>query len=68
MNKHRVVWHDLNTKDLAASKGFYGEVFNWKFGGSDSGPYVHITAGDKMIGGMRQMSAEEQQPSSWLGY
>ncbi|MEO7091919.1 MAG: VOC family protein, partial [Polyangiales bacterium] len=32
------------------------------------GPYVHITAGDKMIGGMRQMSAEEQQPSSWLGY
>jgi hypothetical protein len=68
MNKHRFVWHDLNTKDLEASKRFYGEVFNWRFGSSDNGPYVHITAGDEMIGGMRQMDAHEPQPTSWLGY
>jgi predicted enzyme related to lactoylglutathione lyase len=65
MNKHRFVWHDLNTKDLAGSKRFYGEIFNWKFEGDD---YLHIKAGDQMIGGIRQMTAQEQQPTSWLGY
>jgi len=68
MNKHRFVWHDLNTKDLEASKRFYGEIFNWRFDPSDKGPYIHITAGDEMIGGMRQMDAHEPQPTSWLGY
>jgi predicted enzyme related to lactoylglutathione lyase len=68
MNTHRFVWHDLNTKDLAGSKRFYGEIFNWKLDASANGPYVHITAGDKMIGGMRQMSPQESQPPNWLGY
>ena len=68
MNKHRFVWHDLNTKDLAASQRFYGEIFNWKFEASANSPYVHISAGKDMIGGMRQMDAKEQQPTSWLGY
>ncbi|HEX5057772.1 MAG TPA: VOC family protein, partial [Kofleriaceae bacterium] len=68
MNKHRFVWHDLSTKDLAASKRFYGEIFNWKFDASANGPYTHITAGDEMIGGIRQMDANEHQPPSWLGY
>ena len=68
MNKHRFVWHDLNTKDLAGSQRFYGEVFNWRFDGSANGPYMHITAGTEMIGGMRQIGANEPQPPSWLGY
>src|SRR5215470_9738123 len=68
MNNHRFVWHDLNTKDLDGAKRFYGEVFHWKFDGSANGPYVHITAGDQMIGGMRQMDANEPTPPSWLGY
>jgi uncharacterized protein len=67
MNQHRFVWHDLNTKDLDGAKRFYSEVFNWKFEKSD-GEYAHIQAGDQMIGGMRKMSANEQQPPSWLGY
>src|SRR3954469_7139217 len=65
MNKHRFVWHDLNTKDLEASKKFYGEIFNWKFDGEG---YQHIKAGDTMIGAMRQMDAKDHQPTSWLGY
>src|SRR4051812_43184475 len=65
MNKHRFVWHDLNTKDLEGSKKFYGEIFNWKFEGSD---YLHISAGAQMIGGMRPMGANEHMPTSWLGY
>jgi predicted enzyme related to lactoylglutathione lyase len=68
MNKHRFVWHDLNTKNLEGSKSFYGEIFNWKFDSSGGGPYTHIKAGDEMIGGIRQMDANEPQPPSWLGY
>jgi uncharacterized protein len=68
MNKHRFVWHDLNTKDLEGSKRFYGEIFNWKLDASANGPYSHITAGDQMIGGMRQLGANEPQPTSWLAY
>ncbi|HUQ03758.1 MAG TPA: VOC family protein [Kofleriaceae bacterium] len=68
MNKHRFVWHDLSTKDLAGSKKFYGEVFNWAFDASEDGSYTHIKAGDAMIGGIRPMDAHEPQPPSWLGY
>ena len=60
MNKHRFVWHDLNTKDVEGSKRFYGEIFNWKLGSSNNGPYLHISAGDEMIGGVRQ---EKGMPS-----
>src|SRR5580692_7521870 len=67
MNNHRLVWHDFNTKDIEGAKRFYGEVFNWKFDKSDE-EYAHISVGDQMIGGMRAMSANEQQPPSWLGY
>jgi len=68
MNKHRFVWHDLNTRDVEGAKKFYGEMFNWTFSGSESGPYIHISAGAQMIGGMREMSAQEPGPPSWLGY
>ena len=68
MNKHRFVWHDLNTRDVEGAKAFYGEVFNWSFGGSENGPYIHISAGDQMIGGMRQMTEHEPGPPHWLGY
>jgi predicted enzyme related to lactoylglutathione lyase len=68
MNKQRVVWHDLNTKDVEGAKRFYGEIFNWRFDASANDPYVHIKAGDEMIGGMRQMDAHEPTPTSWLAY
>ncbi|MCW5805369.1 MAG: VOC family protein [Deltaproteobacteria bacterium] len=68
MNKHRFVWHDLNTRDPEAAKKFYGDVFSWTFSASDGGPYVHIAAGEHMIGGIRKMDANEPGPTSWLGY
>jgi predicted enzyme related to lactoylglutathione lyase len=68
MNKHRFVWHDLNTTDVESAKRFYGEIFNWKFSSSDNGPYVHISAGEQMIGGIRQMGKDEHMPPNWLGY
>lgn len=68
MNKHRFVWHDLNTSDSDGATRFYGEVFNWKFERSENSPYLHIKAGEQMIGGIRQKGANEPGPTSWLGY
>jgi len=65
MNKHRFVWHDLGTKDIEGSKRFYGEIFNWKFEGEG---YLHIKAGDEMIGGVRQLGNDEHAPPAWIGY
>ena len=67
MNQHRFVWHDLSTNDVEGAKRFYGEVFNWKFEGSER-DYVHVSAGDRMIGGIRALGADEKQPPAWLGY
>src|SRR5262245_42730799 len=66
--KSRFVWHDFNTKDVEGAKRFYCELFNWKFEKSDNGPYVHIKAGQEMIGGVRAMEANEKTPPCWLGY
>jgi len=66
--KSRFVWHDLNTKNAEAAKRFYGELFNWTFEKSENSPYAHIKAGEEMIGGIRQMDANERTPPSWLGY
>jgi predicted enzyme related to lactoylglutathione lyase len=68
MTQPRFVWHDLNTKDVASAKRFYGELFGWKFEGDAKSPYEHIKAGEHMIGGIRGMDAKEQIPPSWLGY
>jgi uncharacterized protein len=68
MNKSRFVWHDLNVKDVDGAKRFYGEIFQWRFDSSDNGPYLHIKAGEHMIGGVREMGADEHAPPHWLGY
>lgn len=64
----RFVWHDLNTKDAEGAKRFYGELFNWSFDAGADDRYLHIRAGDQMIGGVRTMDAKEHMPPSWLGY
>jgi predicted enzyme related to lactoylglutathione lyase len=64
----RFVWHDFNTKDVDGAKRFYSELFNWQFESSENASYVHIKAGDQMIGGLRQSGPHEHGPASWLGY
>ena len=50
----RVAWFDLTTSDLARSKEFYGELFDWRFtalAGTDRA--VEIVAGGTAIGTLR---------------
>lgn len=62
-------WHDLQTSDKGAAKAFYGGLFGWKFDDHDMGPggiYTGITAGDKMIGGVKD--AQKGVPPHWVSY
>jgi predicted enzyme related to lactoylglutathione lyase len=69
MTQHssKFVWHDLMTSDVDAAKRFYAELLGWKFEGGKNGPYQHITAGDRMIGGMMKLD-KPGMPPHWLGY
>lgn len=55
----KIVWHDLLTNDVEASKRFYGELFGWQFqsvgtssGLSSDSAYTLIRHNGRMIGGM----------------
>jgi predicted enzyme related to lactoylglutathione lyase len=56
---HRVgkfVWNDLLTDDVAAAKGFYGQLFDWTF--EQQGGYTVINNNSQRIGGMAQVDEE----------
>jgi predicted enzyme related to lactoylglutathione lyase len=55
----KIIWHDLLTNDVTASKKFYGDLFGWQFesigsssGLSDDTAYTLIRHEGKLIGGM----------------
>src|SRR5258706_5751524 len=64
----KFVWHDLMAADVEAAKSFYGELFGWRFERGENGPYEHISAGDKMIGGMMKQEPAHGAPPHWIGY
>ena len=47
----KIIWHDLLTHDVEASKRFYGELFGWQFEAVSAG-YTLIRHEGRMIGGM----------------
>ncbi|HEU4736637.1 MAG TPA: VOC family protein [Solirubrobacterales bacterium] len=67
-------WNELNTRDVDASKSFYGAVFGWTFEDNDmgeAGTYTTINSGEDMVGGMLDMNARgvpEQIPAHWQVY
>lgn len=67
-------WNELNTRDLAAAKEFYGAVFGWTFEDNDMGEvgsYTTISLGEDMVGGILDMSERgvpEQVPAHWQVY
>jgi uncharacterized protein len=68
-----IAWNELNTRDLAAAKEFYGSVFGWTFEDTDMGgeTYTSIKLDDRAIGGAFDMSAREvpeQVPPHWQVY
>lgn len=60
----KVVWHDLITPDLTASRAFYGSLFGWTFDEVSSG-YVLVRNQSRMIGGMASLDSP-QQAGYWI--
>jgi predicted enzyme related to lactoylglutathione lyase len=67
-------WNELDTRDPAAAKQFYGTVFGWGFEDEESertGTYTIWKLGEAQIGGMLDMNAIEmpaEVPANWLTY
>lgn len=67
-------WNELGTRDTAAAREFYGNVFGWGCDEEESeraGTYTVWKAGEEMVGGMLDLSAvgvPDEVPPHWLVY
>lgn len=62
-------WHELNTRDPATAKSFYGDVFGWSFEEKEyeRGTYTIISLDNEGIGGVTDRVAADV-PAHWLVY
>ncbi|MBB5872933.1 putative enzyme related to lactoylglutathione lyase [Allocatelliglobosispora scoriae] len=65
-------WTELNTRDLAGSKRFYGAVFGWTADDQQFGPrpYTTFRLDGTAVAGMMPLDADvpEQVPPHWMPY
>ena len=64
-------WNELASKDVETAKRFYSELLGWnlKEGNAGGMVYTEISAGNRSIGGMYQMTEEfGNAPSHWMSY
>ena len=66
----RFVWHDLMTRDVNASKQFYGALFGWRFEDTRRGdrPYVLARAGSEAVAGFVDVTAIPDAGSQWISF
>ena len=60
-------WNELNTRDTAGAKEFYGGVFGWTYEDEESeraGTYTVWKVGEAMVGGMIDVNAIEGESRS----
>jgi len=71
----RIIWHDLLTTDIEASKAFYRGLFGWEFeriplslGFGRSSDYLLVRNQGRLVGGMFDAGAarEEGNVSQWV--
>jgi predicted enzyme related to lactoylglutathione lyase len=66
-----VVWHDLVTRDLDASKKFYGALFGWTWRAPTSGHSVHYIVGEMAgvaVAGLAEARQGRVNTAQWLSY
>ena len=68
----KLVWVEMVTPDLAASKQFYSGLFGWTFRDIHAGKTSYAVAllGDRPVGGLHQQAAPtgEQRQPAWLAF
>ena len=55
----KFVWYDLLTTDVAAARGFYGELFGWSF--KEQGRYTVVLNNGQAIGGIVEVRAKDNK-------
>ncbi|HEX3562247.1 MAG TPA: VOC family protein [Solirubrobacterales bacterium] len=68
-----LTWNELNTRDVATAKSFYGAVFGWSFEDQEfegMGTYTTFKAGEGAGGGIFDMTGRvpDEVPANWLVY
>ena len=67
-----IIWNELNTRDAAGSKEFYGAVFGWNYDEREfeTGNYTSLKAGEDTAGGMIDITGRvpDEVPAHWLVY
>jgi uncharacterized protein len=68
-----LAWNELETRDPAAAKDFYGAVFGWSFEEHDMpgmGTYTEWKLGESSIGGMADIGGRvpDEVPAHWMVY
>ena len=66
----RFVWHDLLTRDVAAAKQFYGQLFGWQFENTKRGDrsYVIARLGTTPVAGIVDVSGITDAGTQWLSF
>jgi predicted enzyme related to lactoylglutathione lyase len=70
MTYGRFVWHDLMTTQPEKAREFYTKLFGWAAidGETPDGHYTMWQLGERKLGGMVTMKAEEGVPPHWMPY
>jgi predicted enzyme related to lactoylglutathione lyase len=68
-----IVWNELNTRDTAGAKEFYGAVFGWGFEDMEVenvGTYTSLQVDGNAVGGMLDIIGRvpDEVPANWLTY
>src|SRR3954471_3460620 len=61
-----VAYFEFHTPDAAKARGFYGELFNWKFTDENAGQYFMVESGGDMPGGLMQDTASPPMVLSYF--
>ena len=66
----RFVWYDLMTKDVNASKAFYGGLFGWRFEDTkrNERPYAIARIGSDPVAGLVDVSSMPDAGPQWLSF
>lgn len=66
----RFVWHDLMTRDVAAARRFYGDLFGWKFEDVQRGdrPYVLARSGSDPVAGIVDINHYPDAGAQWISF
>ena len=70
-NEHgTLLWNELRTRDLAAARGFYHELFGWEVKESEfpGGIYLEMKDGDTFRGGGQAIPEDRDDPPHWFVY